>query len=95
MLKHWAKRRHNNKGRYWIYNRYWKNINGRNSVFEENNIRLKKFADVPIIRKEIINLNKNPYLDRKYYQAYKIRQQVKKEKAYKNLAVYELGYNDL
>ncbi len=42
-----------------------------------------------------MNLNKNPYLDRKYYQAYKIRQQAKREKAYKNLAVYELGYNDL
>lgn len=95
MLKHWAKRRHNNKGRYWIYNKYWNNINGRNNVFEENNIRLKKFADVPIIRKEIMNLNKNPYLDRRYYQAYKIRQQAKREKAYKNLAVYELGYNDL
>ena len=40
-------------------------------------------------------LKQNPYLDRKYYQAYKIRQQAKREKAYKNLAVYELGYNDL
>ena len=53
------------------------------------NIRLKKFADVPIIRKEIMNLNKNPYLDRKYYQAYKIRQQAKIEKSrYINIIVW-------
>ena len=33
-----------------------------------------------------MNLNKNPYLDRKYYQAYKIRQQAKREKALEDLA---------
>lgn len=35
-----------------------------------------------------MNLNKNPYLDRKCYQAYKIRQQAKIEKSrYINIIV--------
>ena len=95
ILRHWARRRHNKKGKYWRYNRYWKNINGRNGVFTDGKYKLRRFADIPIIRKTIMDLNKNPYLNKRYFQMLRIQNRIKREKAYKENAVYELGYNSL
>ena len=95
MLTEWARRRHNKKSRVWRYNRYWKNINGRNETFEQNGKILNRFADVPIIRKYRIALDKNPYLNREYYQTIKLAQKRRRDNAYRKTAVYELGYNNL
>lgn len=95
MLKQWAERRHSTKGKKWVYRKYWKNIKGRNGVFEDNNYILKRFSDVPIIRKSIIKLDKNPYLEREYYIGIKLKQKRIKEEKHKKTAVYELGYISL
>ncbi len=39
-LRRWGKRRHSNKGEYWLSNKYWQKLGGRNWVFatkSENN----------------------------------------------------------
>lgn len=64
-------------------------------MFEENGKILNRFADVPIIRKYRIALDKNPYLNREYYQTIKLAQKRIRDNAYRKTAVYELGYNNL
>ena len=41
MLWHWAKRRHPDKSKHWIANKYWHSGGNRNWVFSEGNKQLK------------------------------------------------------
>ncbi|MCP4131670.1 MAG: group II intron reverse transcriptase/maturase, partial [bacterium] len=68
-LWRWAKRRHPNKSKTWIKNRYWKSIGSRNWVFHSGSNELILPSDTKIVRHRMIKLNKNPYLseDREYY----------------------------
>jgi RNA-directed DNA polymerase len=71
----WAKRRHSNKGHYWIANNYFKKIGNRKWTFfgtfdNRTEIFLKYASDTHIKRHVLINGNANPYCAQwdKYYR---------------------------
>ncbi|MHC1599816.1 MAG: group II intron reverse transcriptase/maturase [Candidatus Methanospirareceae archaeon] len=79
MLWRWAKRRHPDKNsKTWVSNRYWHTIGTRNWVFSTRKNRLKLFSDTKIIRHIGLKLDKNPYLDSKYFKLRKLRQKALK-----------------
>jgi RNA-directed DNA polymerase len=74
----WAKRRHSNKPRKWIKNRYWQRTLFRDWIFSDGNIQLKQASHTKIIRHRIIKFDANPYLpqyQRYYYYRDKLRMQ--------------------
>ncbi|MCJ7448987.1 MAG: group II intron reverse transcriptase/maturase [Bacteroidales bacterium] len=71
----WAKRRHSNKGYYWIANKYFKKVGNRKWTFfgtfyNRTEILLKYASDTQIKRHVLINGKANPYcaLWDKYYR---------------------------
>lgn len=80
----WAERRHPNKGKRWIKDKYFKTVDNRNWIFSgenqgEHTIRLASMSAVPIERHIKIQANANPY-DPKYEQYFEKRLQVKMTK---------------
>ena len=68
----WARRRHPNKSKKWIKNRYWKRIVNRDWIFstEENTLIL---ADrTKIIRHRMIKMDKCPFL-KEHQEYYRLR----------------------
>lgn len=70
----WALRRHKNKGKMWIKDKYWHKIENNNWVFYDNsqiltkeNQKLIKLAHEKITRYIKINSYKNPYIDYSYF----------------------------
>jgi RNA-directed DNA polymerase len=69
MLKRWAFRRHNNKSKGWVINKYFTSVDNRKWVFQgarkvENTkqvFTLKKLADIPIVRHIKIQKEANPF----------------------------------
>jgi RNA-directed DNA polymerase len=84
MLWHWAKRRHPNKSKYWIANKYWHSSGKRNWVFSEGNKMLNLLSDTKIARHTKLKLDMNPYLDKDYFILRKIKPGVKKLKGIAN-----------
>ncbi len=78
MLWHWAKRRHPNKSKHWITNRYWHPDGKRNWVFSEGNKRLKLLSETKIVRHMRLKLDMNPYIDKDYFISRKIKLGIKK-----------------
>ena len=77
----WAKRRHPNKNRSWIYNKYYKRSGNRKWVFfarrkkqdkENEEVTLKLAADTPIVRHIKVKAEANPY-DPKFSEYFKKR----------------------
>jgi RNA-directed DNA polymerase len=66
LLWKWARRRHPNKGRHWIKQRYWKTEGKRHWVFKDKQTLLR-MDDTPIIRHPQLMLDKNPYIDANYF----------------------------
>ena len=74
----WAKRRHNNKGKYWIANKYFKFSGTRNWVFTGKEETLLLMSDTKIIRHVKVRKTANPfdkqqelYFERRWSQTYK------------------------
>ena len=70
----WALRRHKNKGKVWVKERYWHSIKNDNWVFFDNSVplsksnqRLMKLSNIKIIRHPKVDSSKNPYIDFDYY----------------------------
>ena len=78
MLWHWAKRRHTNKSKGWIARKYWHTVGCRNWVFSTENKCMKFLSDNKIVRHTKLKLDKNPYLDPKYFVSRKLKQGIKK-----------------
>jgi len=66
MLWKWATRRHPNKGKKWIKERYWKIENNRKWVFKDT-AKLKLMSDKKIIRHIPLKTSQNPYIDVEYF----------------------------
>ena len=81
-LFRWAMRKHNDKGKKWIANRYWHPIGRRKWVFCTNDNQLTSAKDVKSKRHVKIRNKTNPYIDTAYYLD---RQKNRK---------YERGYRD-
>ncbi|MGF1540572.1 MAG: group II intron reverse transcriptase/maturase [Pleurocapsa sp.] len=65
-LRSWANRRHPNKGKKWVKDKYWKSIDNQNWVFAETKegkitYRLTRHSDVKIVRHIKVRGNKSPY----------------------------------
>ena len=65
-LRRWANRRHPNKGKKWVKNKYWKSIENQNWVFAETQegkitYTLKLHSDTKIIRHIKVRGNKSSY----------------------------------
>jgi len=67
MLWRWAKRRHPQKSKSWIVKRYWHEAGTRKWVFSTEGKELKRFFDTKIVRHPNVKLDKNPYLDKEYF----------------------------
>jgi RNA-directed DNA polymerase len=78
MLWKWAKRRHPMKNKAWIANKYWHKNKTRKWVFSSNDKKLKLLSDKKIIRNPLIKLDKNPYIDRGYFEKRKFNQGARK-----------------
>jgi len=68
MLWRWAKRRHKEKSKKWTAKRYWHKEGTWDWVFSLEGKRLKYFSDTKIVRHTCLKLNKNPYLDKEYFE---------------------------
>ena len=68
MLWKWAKRRHPNKGKHWIVDKYWRTHKGRKWAFMTDNHILYLMMDTPIVRIGQMSLGKNPFLDKEYFE---------------------------
>jgi len=75
MLWRWAKRRHPQKSRSWVVRRYWHREGTRNWVFSTKMNKLKLLSDTRILRHRCPKLDKNPYIDKEYFDVrrYKLR----------------------
>ncbi len=76
MLWNWAKRRHPEKSKPWIADKYWHEVGNRNWVFSTGSKQLKNLSDTKIVRHINLKLDKNPYLDKNYFVSRKIKQGV-------------------
>ena len=84
MLWKWAKRRHPNKGKHWIVDKYWRTYKGRKWAFMTDNHILYLMMDTPIVRIGQMSLGKNPFLDKEYFEnrARKHRYNMKKSEMF-------------
>ncbi len=80
MLTSWAKRRHSNKGNYWVLNRYWHKVGGRKYAFSTDTQILERFSNAKIVRHRLARLDKNPYIDRDYFEKWKVREYHRKKR---------------
>jgi RNA-directed DNA polymerase len=74
MLLAWSKRRHTNKGVWWTINRYWHRMGTRKYVFTTGNETLEIFSDVKIVRHRLAKLDKNPFIDKDYFEKWRVRE---------------------
>ena len=75
MLWRWAKRRHPQKSGSWVARRYWHREGTRNWVFSTKKNKLKLLSDTRIVRHRCLKLDRNPYIDKVYFDVrrYKLR----------------------
>jgi len=84
MLLSWAKRRHSNKGINWILNKYWHKSGSRKYVFCTETHTLENFSNFKIVRQLLAKLHKNPYIDRNYFEQWKIMEYYRKKRITKS-----------
>jgi len=78
MLWRWAKRRHPDKSKNWIADKYWHCEGTRKWVFSTDGKKLKYFSDTKIVRHTNLRLDRNPYLDKEYFDTRRNKLQVRK-----------------
>ncbi len=81
-LWQWAKRRHPQKNRKWIKDRYWPCAGTRKWVFTSESATLTLFADKPIVRNIPVKLESNAFSDKAYLINRRLRMRHKKAIAY-------------
>lgn len=67
MLWRWAKRRHPNKSKNWIVNKYWKRNATRRWNFRKERNSLLLLSKTRICRHIPLKLQMNPFLDSDYF----------------------------
>lgn len=68
MLWRWSRRRHPNKSRRWIVQKYWHTKGNRHWVFCTDHKELKEVKHVSIVRHIKIRSTANPYLEPEYFE---------------------------
>ena len=92
MLWRWAKRRHPNKGKHWIVKKYWRTHKGRKWTFMSDRNILFLMMDMPIVRKGQMALDKNPFLDREYFENRARKHRMNRKKAICSNRAAQIGY---
>jgi RNA-directed DNA polymerase len=80
MLVSWAKQRHSNKGIQWIMTKYWHKSDNRNYVFQTELDTLERFSNTKIVRHRSAKLDKNPYIDKDYFEEWKTMEYHRKKR---------------
>ena len=80
MLISWAKRRHSNKGFHWIMTKYWHKSGNRKCVFRTELNTLERFSNARIVRQRLASLNKNPFIDKEYFEQWKLMEYHRKKR---------------
>ena len=80
MLVKWAKRRHPEKGANWIMAKYWHKAGDRNYVFCTDTQTLERFSNFRIVRQRLAKLDKNPYIDKEYFEQWKVIEYYRKKR---------------
>jgi len=62
-----------NKGKKWIFHRYWHKIRNRVWTFATGKLLLLSFSSTKIERFMMARLDKNPYLVREYFEEWRER----------------------
>jgi RNA-directed DNA polymerase len=78
MLWHWAKRRHPEKSKHWIADKYWHPVGRRKWVFSDGTKQLSFLSDTKIVRHTKLKLDMNPHLNKDYFVSRKLKLRVKK-----------------
>jgi RNA-directed DNA polymerase len=73
MLWHWAKRRHPEKSKQWITEKYWHSTGKREWVFSDGTKQLSFLSDTKIVRHTKLKLDMNPYLNKDYFISRKLK----------------------
>lgn len=81
MLWKWSRRRHPNKSKHWIVNKYWKTHKGRKWTFMSDKNILFLMMDMPIVRKGQMSLDKNPFLNQEYFENRTKKHRINRKKA--------------
>jgi RNA-directed DNA polymerase len=83
MLWHWAKRRHPEKSKQWIADKYWHSAEKREWVFSDDTEQLRFLSDTKIVRHIKLKLDMNPHLNKDYFvsREEKLKSRVKKLKS--------------
>ena len=83
MLWHWAKRRHPEKSKKWIADKYWHSDGKREWVFSDDTEQLRFLSDTKIVRHIKLKLDMNPHLNKDYFvsREEKLKSRVKKLKS--------------
>ncbi|MCQ2069670.1 MAG: maturase [archaeon] len=81
-LYRWGLRRHRNKSKHWVFDRYWHRTKDKRFDFSTENNRLLRPCDVRIRRHVKVRSNTNPYINIGYYAERRARHR------------YERGYRD-
>lgn len=90
MLLAWAKRRHSSKGIWWTIRRYW-HVRGTNKyVFFTEKNTLEKFSNTKIVRHRLAKLDKNPFIDKEYFEKWKIKEYYRKKKVCESRIYFKL-----
>jgi Retron-type reverse transcriptase len=80
MLISWAKRRHPNKGLKWIIAKYWHKSGNRKYLFCTELHMLERFSNAKIVRQRLASLNRNPFIDKKYFEQWKFMEYHRKKR---------------
>lgn len=78
LLRRWAKRRHHNKGKKWILNKYWRRYKNQAWAFSTDENTLMRMDRVEIVRHIKVCSTKNPYIDTEYFAERRFLQGVRK-----------------
>ncbi len=78
MLWHWAKRRHPEKSKHWIAEKYWHPVGKNKWVFSDSKKQLCFLFDTKIVRHIKLKLDMNPHLNKEYFLSRKLKLGVKK-----------------
>ena len=80
MLVSWAGRRHPNKEMNWIMTKYWHKVGSRNYVFSTETQTLENFSNTKIVRHRLAKIDKNPYIDRDYFEQWRVMEYYRKKR---------------
>ena len=80
MLVSWARRRHPNKEMNWIMTKYWHKVGSRNYVFSTETQTLENFSNTKIVRHRLAKIDKNPYIDRDYFEQWRVMEYYRKKR---------------